>query len=171
MQLLLPPSRSVLDGGTAVSGADAPPLEYYTGTLYKAIDAGSLTPAQRRWAAEHLAIHTLDGGLVHADRWEPLQPLAAILAAGETILDLRSGEYARKVKLPAGGWSVRVVSEGDDGRRLAVSHWNKLYKGQLVGALVRERPRVSTVPGLVRWANRAGFRLEQVGDRQLEFVV
>lgn len=169
MLLLLPPSRTTRDG--AAAAPRHPPLEHYTGTLFKALDPESLTRAQRAWADERILIHSAEHGLVRSDRWEAPAPLIDLVAADGAVLDLRSKDYARRDPMPPGGWTVRVVSEGDDARRLAVSHWNKLYKGLFVGALVRHRPRTATVPGIIRWANRAGFRLERVAEGQLDLVV
>lgn len=162
--MVLPPSRTVGDDG-------APPLEWFTGTLFTAVDAGSLTRAQRAWADERILIHDGERGIVRADRWEAPPPLASLVARGDLVVDLRSKDYARRDPLPPGGWTVRVVSEGDDGRRLAISHWNKHYKGVLVAALARARPRAATLPGLLRWAAAAGFRLERVSDGHLDLVV
>lgn len=164
MLLLLPPSRTVL------SDAGLPPLRRFTGTLYKAIDVESLTPVQRAWADERILIHDAELGLVRADGTAP-PPLASLVAADPAVIDLRSKDYARRDPIPPGGWTVRVVSEGSDGRRLAISHWNKHHKGVLVGALVRARPRAATVPGLLRWAAGAGFRLERVASGELDLVV
>lgn len=169
MLLLLPPSRTTRDG--AAAAPVHPPLEHYTGTLFKAIDPASLTRAQRTWADERILIHSAEHGLVRSDRWEAPAPLLDLVAVDGAVLDLRSKDYARRDPVPADGWTVRVVSEGDDGRRLAVSHWNKLHKGLLVGALVRHRPKTATVPGIIRWANRAGFQLERVAEGQLDLVV
>lgn len=169
MLLLLPPSRTTRDG--AAAPFERSPLDRYTGTLYKALNPETLTRAQRAWADERILIHSAERGLVRSDRWDAPPPLADLVAADGAVIDLRSKDYARRDPVPVGGWTVRVVSEGDDGRRLAVSHWNKLFKGQLVGALVRERPKAETVPGLIRWANRAGFRLERVSEGQLDLVV
>lgn len=166
MLLLLPPSRTVLPDESL------PPLDRFTGTLYKAIDASALTRAQRAWADERILIHDAQRGLVRADRWEAAASgLDASVADGQLVIDLRSKDYARRDPVPPGGWTVRVVSEGEDGRRLAISHWNKLHKGVFVGALVRARPRAETLPGLLRWAAGAGFRLERVADGHLDFVV
>lgn len=169
MRLLLPPSRTTRDGAAAAQ--QHAPLAHYTGTLFKALAVDELTPEQRRWAAEHLIVHSADQGLVRVDRWESAPPLSRLIDDGLVVVDLRSGEFVRKAKLPAGGWSVRVVSEGDDGRRLAVSHWNKLHKGVLVGALVRAMPSLTTIDDLLAWSSVAGFRLETVDKFQLEFVV
>jgi len=165
VRLLLPPSRTV------AGDAATPPLARFTGTLYKAIDVGTLTRAQRAWADARILIHDADRGLVRADHWEAPAPLASLVADGELVLDLRSKEYARRDPLAAGGWTVRVASEDADGRRLAISHWNKHYKGVLVAALVRARPRAETVSGMLRWAAGAGFRLERVADGHLDLVV
>ena len=108
---------------------------------------------------------------MRVDEWRPIPALTELVASGESVVDLRSGEFVRKTRLPAGGWSVRVVSEGADGRRLAVSHWNKLHKGVLVGALVRAMPSLESVGDLLAWTEESGFRLETVGVGQLEFVV
>lgn len=89
----------------------------------------------------------------------------------DLLIDARSQEYVRLIRAPASAISLRVVSEGADGRRLAISHWNKLHKGVLARALVRDRPRVSTLPGLISWAERSGIRLERVGAQELDFVV
>ena len=44
-------------------------------------------------------------------------------------------------------------------------------KGVLIGALIRSMPTLDSVDDLLTWTDQAGFRFEQVGDRQLEFVV
>jgi hypothetical protein len=80
-------------------------------------------------------------------------------------------EYVRLIPTPASACSLRVVSEGADGRRLAISHWNKFHKGVLARGLVRDRPRVTTIGGLLAWAGRAGIRLERVGPRELDLVI
>lgn len=66
---------------------------------------------------------------------------------------------------------LRVVSEGDDGRRLAISHWNKHHKGVLAAALVRDRPRLARLEDLLTWAEQADVRLERTGERSLDLVV
>lgn len=164
MKILLPPSRTVRPDPALA------PLDRFTGTLYKAIDVEALTPAQRAWAMDHVLIHGPESGLVTANGDTP-PSLSALLAEGSLVIDLRSKEYARRDPVPPGGWTVRVVSEGDDGRRLAISHWNKLHKGIFVAALVRARPRAATLGGLLRWARGAGFHLERVADGHLDLVI
>ncbi len=167
-----------------------PALHRYTGVLYDALDIGSLTPARRRRAIERLAVASALFGLVRAaDQipayrcsgdsalpslgplpalWRPA--LAPVLAAfDELVVDLRSGSYVALGRVP-GAVTVRVVTEGPGGRRLTVSHVNKTVKGRLARALCTVPTAPSTVGKLLTVARRAGFRLEQTGERQLELV-
>jgi len=168
----------------------AAPIDHYTGTLYKALGAGDWSAAERRWALAHLLIHDKDAGIVSAGSWDPIDLLRSISerAGGERgssapearietskgaplLVDARSKEYVRLIPPPPTAVSLRVVSEGEDDRRLAISHWNKHHKGVLAAALVRDRPRVRRLSELLSWAEHAGVRLEQVGDRELDLVV
>ncbi len=89
----------------------------------------------------------------------------------ELVIDARSQEYVRLILPPATAWTLRVVSEDSEGRRLAISHWNKHHKGVLAAALVRDRPRVRRIGDLLDWASGAGIRLEATGDRSLDLVI
>ena len=165
MRLLLPPSRTVRGEAGALA-----PLDRYTGTLYKALGVDELNTAQRRYADDAILIHTAEDGLRGADGSVP-PPLAELVAVDEAVVDLRSKEYVRRDPLPAGGWTVRVVSQGEDGRRLAISHWNKHYKGVFVGALVADSPSIRTIEDLLRWAAANDHQLEPVADGELDLVV
>jgi len=168
MRFLLPPSRTV----RAEARADAPPFDRYTGVLYRALGASEWTPAERRWAARHVCVHAGEHGVVPgAGPCSPALDLNDLAASAGPLVDLRSKEYVRRAPLPDGQWTVRVVSEGADGRRLAVSHWNKYYKGVVLGALVRSRPRLTGIRSLLTWAAATGIRLEQIGPESLDLVV
>ena len=108
-------------------------------------------------------------GIVPAGSWDPLN--LGSLSEQTLLIDARSMEFVRLIPAPASAFSLRVVTQGDDGRRLAISHWNKLHKGVLARALVRHRPRVTTIAGVLSWAHRAGIQLERVGPRDLDLVV
>jgi len=115
-------------------------------------------------------VHDKERGIVPAGSWDPVEA-AALETVGGPVVDARSGEFVRRIRTPRSAWTLRVVTAGDDGRRLAVSHWNKLHKGLLVAALVRERPRIGSVRALVEWARSNALGLEVVGDRALDLVV
>ena len=163
----------------------SPPIDHYTGTLYKALGATDWSAAERRWALAHLLIHDKDAGIVAAGSWDPVDLSRAVSGSGTRgslserseskggplLIDARSKEYVRLIPAPDTAFSLRVVSEGDDGRRLAISHWNKHHKGVLARALVRDRPRIGGIASLLSWAQDAGVRLERVGDRELDLVV
>lgn len=168
MRILLPPSRGV--DATATPGA--PPLTRYNGVLFRALDTPGWGPAAWRWARETLIVHELDGGLVSEGAAPGDERLEIeVLLDDPLVLDLRSKEYQRRIPAPEGVWMLRVVSEDDSGRRLAVSHWNKHHKGVLVGAMARDRPRSRSIRGLLSWAERSGIRLERTAGRELDLVV
>ena len=143
---------------------DSAPIDHYTGVLYRALDVPAWSAAERRYGLAHLVLHDQERGLVTAGAWE--SP-----ALDGLVVDARSKEYVRRVAAPTGAWSLRVVTADDDGRRLAISHWNKHHKGVLARALVRDRPRIGSVRALLEWAADAGVRLEAVGERELDLLV
>jgi cytoplasmic iron level regulating protein YaaA (DUF328/UPF0246 family) len=173
-----------------------PALRRYTGVLYDALDPNGFSRAEWRKAGERLAVASALFGLVRAeDRipayrlsagsalpglgslaglWRPaLEPvLAELVAAGELVVDLRSGGYAGLARVP-GAVIVAVVQEDDGaaGRRVAVSHFNKAHKGRLARALVATRRHPSTVRDLLAVARAAGLRLEQTAEHRAELVV
>ncbi len=162
MKLLLPPSRAIGD-----ATGESAPIDHYVGTLYKALAVNAWTAAEREYALEQLLIHDKDRGLVRVDSWDPVDPGSL----GGFVVDARSKEYVRRAAPPACAWTLRVVSEDTEGRRLAISHWNKHHKGVLARALVRDRAKVSGVNDLVAWGTAAGFSLEVVAEGELDFLV
>lgn len=169
-----------------------PAVDRYTGVLFDALDAASLSPTSRRWLGAHVLIHSAPFGPVGA-----LDPIPAYrLGAGTSlpgvpalrrvwaeavsaaltehgprlVLDLRSEAYVALGPVPAGIPSryVRVVSEGPDGAARALNHFNKHAKGALVRRLAVERPRVSSAAGFLRWADAAGLRVRESGAGELE---
>lgn len=167
-----------------------PALERYTGVLYDGLDPGSFTPAERRFAREHLVIHSALFGLLRAGDPIPAyrcshdsrlpgmslrrlwrDPVTASLAARPgLVLDLRSEPYAA-LGPARGGFVVRVVAEDAQGRRLAISHANKHAKGRFVRELVSADRGHDTVDGLLTWAAARGIRLERGATGGLDLVV
>lgn len=158
----------------------APAIEVYDGVLYEALDAGSLTAAQRARLHEDVAIASALWGLVRpldpipayrlsgdvrlpgigrlAAAWK--EPVTSALAGGSPgpVIDLRSGAY-RFGDLPGGSVVGRVLLERD-GRRSVVSHHNKATKGRAVRALASSRKRPRTLDDAIAVLEAAGIRCE-----------
>lgn len=164
----------------------------YTGVLYDALDAASLSPEALDFAAGHLVIHSALFGLVgaadpipayrlsHDSRLEPtLKAVWGSAIARELaerpglVLDLRSEGYVALG--PASGnphaHYLHVVSEGPDGAKRALNHFNKKGKGEFTRALLAQGDDFGTVKELLEWAAASGTRLSLRGDGSLELVV
>lgn len=167
-----------------------PALRRYTGVLYDALAYESLTRAQTRRANARLAVASALFGVVRADDripayrcsgdsllpgvgsltalWRPaLEPV--LTTVDELVLDLRSGTYAQLARLP-GAVTVRVVTDAD-GKRLAVSHFNKAAKGRLARALATAPTEPASLRSVLRVARNAGLRLERTGEHSLDLVI
>jgi cytoplasmic iron level regulating protein YaaA (DUF328/UPF0246 family) len=171
-----------------------PAVDRYTGVLFDALDAPSLTGAARAFAAEHLVIHSALFGPIgaldpipayrmsHDSRLPGLSmkqhwaaPVATALGAAahddQLVLDLRSEAYVHLGPAPAGSWFVRVVAEGPDGTRRALNHFNKKGKGEFVRALLGAAIDHPDLDALLGWALDAGIRLAPGAAGELELVV
>jgi uncharacterized protein len=171
----------------------APALDRYTGVLYEALDAGSLRGASAARARARLVVGSALFGLVRAGdpvpayrlsagsalpgrptlaaRWRPLlDPVLAAVAAGETVVDLRSGSYAALGRVP-GAVTVNVLAERVDGSRAVVSHFNKAHKGRLARLLATTRAEPDDVVRLRGLLRRAGLHVEHPGGSALTLVV
>lgn len=159
-----------------------PAMDRYTGVLYDALEAESLSEGERRFAATHVVIGSALFGLLGAGDEIPAYRLshntslpglslrrhwkdviAAELDRDGLILDLRSESYAHLGTAP-GVVYVRVVSEGADGRRKALSHFNKAAKGRFTRALIQAGIVHADTESLVTWAESAGIRLERTAE-------
>ncbi|GAA1529470.1 cytoplasmic iron level regulating protein YaaA (DUF328/UPF0246 family) [Microbacterium ginsengiterrae] len=174
------------------SSPTMPAVDRYTGVLYDALDAASLSPASREWLGAHAWVHAAPFGPVGALDAIPAYRLAAgtslpgiaplkrhwsvaVRSAVEDeapafILDLRSEAYVGLGPLPDSVPSayVRVVTE--QGR--ALNHFNKKAKGTLTRALAEDRPPISTLTDLLQWAHSRDIVLRAGGDtREVELVV
>lgn len=167
-----------------------PALDRYTGVLYDALDAGSLSAPAREFAAQRVLIHSalfglvgpLDGipayrlshdsrvpGLPLRELWAA--PLAEVLSqASGLVLDLRSEGYVKLGPAPLAALRLRVVTRDASGERRALNHFNKRSKGLLTRALVEDGVDHPDVSSLCAWAGLRGFELS-VRDGALELVV
>ncbi|RVW03770.1 peroxide stress protein YaaA [Rhodococcus spongiicola] len=166
-----------------------PALERYTGVLFDALDAGSLTKAQREKALGRLAMGSALFGAVRAgdsipayrlsggsklpgfgtlqSLWKP-ELTDALLgeADGGLVVDLRSGVYRQLGAVP-GALSATVLTEQPDGTRKVVSHFNKHHKGLLARALTVTRAEPDDIEGVARVAAKAGLRVEVASGAEL----
>ncbi len=168
-----------------------PALERYTGVLYEALDAPGLSGLSRSFAGAHVLIHSALFGLVSASDPIPAyrlshnsrlpglslpklwrEPLSAVLAGiPGLVLDLRSDSYAKLGPAPEGVWRIHVVSEAADGRRTALSHFNKKAKGLFVREMILAGRDHETVDSLLGWARAERVRLEPSTAGVLDLVV
>jgi len=161
-----------------------PAVDRYTGVLYDALDASSLSAASRRWLGRHVWVHSAPFGPIGAldpipsyrlaagtslpgvaplrRHWADAVTAAIAGASPSFVLDLRSEAYVAlgPVPGPVPSAYVRVVTE--EGR--ALNHFNKKAKGMLVRALAEHTPRVATLAGLQRWASAHGTMLRAGED-------
>ena len=168
-----------------------PALDRYTGVLYDALDAGTLSESARRFANDHLVIHSALFGLLragdpipayrlaHDSRLPELklakiwpEPITAALASRSgLVLDLRSEAYVALGPAPVGSFFLRLVSDGPDGHRRALNHFNKKGKGEFVRAVLDAGTDHADVESLLSWAGETGLRLSRSGPGELELVV
>ncbi|RKW69737.1 YaaA family protein [Galactobacter caseinivorans] len=150
--------------------AVAPAHSIYSGVLYDALGFGSLTPTQRRKAAQSVVVMSGLWGAVGfgdpipayrlsmgvdlpgvgklAGWWRPrLKEALDQRAAGQLVIDCRSSTYAAAYKAPAESTVAVDVVQERGGTRKVVSHFAKHTRGQLVRHLLGLRgpgPRSAT---------------------------
>lgn len=177
------------------TSATMPAIDRYTGVLFDALDASTLSVQSRRWLGAHTWIHSAPFGLIGAmDRipsyrlaagtslpgvaalrrhWADSTTQAIADEAPSFVLDLRSEAYVALGPVPASVPSVyvRVVTDDESGSR-ALNHFNKKSKGRLVRALAESRPSVGSLAAFRTWAARHGIVVRDGADaRTLELVV
>lgn len=175
------------------SGPTMPAIERFDGVLYEGLDVSTLPSAARAFAHDHVLIASALFGLVGPDDPIPAyrlspdsrlpgtplkalwrQPVSAVLAAEPgMIIDLRSESYAALGPAPMReeSWYLRVVSEGGDGRRRALNHFNKKGKGEFTRALLLAGIDHADAASLIGWAATEGIRLDRGVDGELDLVV
>lgn len=168
-----------------------PAIDRYTGVLYDALEATSLSSPAREFASKHVVIQSALFGLLRAgdpipayrlshDSRLPGLPLGAgwrdaIARELDTLpglmLDLRSEAYVSLGPAPQRAWFLRVVTENADGTRRALNHFNKKGKGEFTRALLEAGIDHDTVDSLLHWAAASGIRLTRGDARELFLVV
>jgi cytoplasmic iron level regulating protein YaaA (DUF328/UPF0246 family) len=168
--------------------ADAPvmpAIDRYTGVLYSATGAEGWTPDQRAWAADHVFIHSALFGIISSadpipayrlsydtrlsglplkDFWlDSLGSAITEMAAGDWVLDARSGGYRDLAPIPPDVPSYYLDVVSANGGK-ALNHFNKIHKGELIAALVAQSPHVETPEAFVSWANSVGIDVRDTLD-------
>ncbi|PJJ61579.1 YaaA family protein [Compostimonas suwonensis] len=181
--------------------ATMPAIDRFTGVLFDALDAGSLTSDARELARTSVVVHSALFGLLGALDPVPAYRLSAdsrlrpgpraaprsllshwaapvtkeLAAVGGPILDLRSESYVALGPVPEGVESayVRVVTDTGDGSgtRRALNHFNKAAKGRLVRDFLMNAVDFPSIDALLDWAALAGWNLQRTSPEELELVV
>jgi cytoplasmic iron level regulating protein YaaA (DUF328/UPF0246 family) len=176
-------AEEVARNANLLSAATAPAIEVYTGVLFGALDAASLSAAAQKRLNTHVLISSALFGFL-----SPTDPIPAYRLSGDTalpgigplhsvwreplsavleqttsvILDLRSGAYAKLGPLPHAvadrSFVGRVMLE-KNGKRTVVSHHNKATKGHLVRGLMELRTMPKTEAAMVRALEGLGYTI------------
>ncbi|HEY9424238.1 MAG TPA: peroxide stress protein YaaA [Microterricola sp.] len=160
-----------------------PVIDRYTGVLYDALDAPSLSSEARAFAHRHLVVHSALLGPVAA-----LDPVPAYRMSHDSrlpelslkrhwgtsiqsqfaplpgvLLDLRSEAYTALGPLPVreGSAYLRVLSAGEDGQKRALNHFNKKSKGEFTRAVLEAGVDFASIDELLAWAPSAGLTLQR----------
>lgn len=174
----------------------SPAFSIYDGVLFDAIDLASCAPDVRARIIDQVLVQSAlfgvvgfgdaipayrcsaDSALPHLGRlgsfWRPrLERVMPQLLADELVLDLRSGTYASM-------WSPRSevrertavvkIMQLRDGRRLAVSHFNKATKGRLVRALCERASVPTSIEEAVFAIADAGYEVALVRVKDVNVI-
>ncbi|MBN9606604.1 MAG: peroxide stress protein YaaA [Actinomycetales bacterium] len=170
-----------------------PALDRFDGVLYDALAAASLAPSARERAARRVLIASALFGLVGAldpipayrlgadarlpdlrlrAHWGARLP-ALLAALPGPLLDLRSEAYRDLGPVPdrPDAAYLRVLTEGPDGRRRPLNHFNKHAKGAFTRAVLEAERGFDTLDDLVAWARGAGWNLEPGDPGELRLVI
>lgn len=165
----------------------APAREIYSGVLFNALGLTRMTDAQLKRANERILICSSLFGAVTPDDQLPAyrlsgdvtlprlgkvsaywrKHLAGVLAertADELIVDFRSSTYVSFWPLPKDtaerGATIKIWQQGDNGQRVAVSHFNKEAKGKIIRTLTTAAREPGTVEQLVEMIAAAGWSVD-----------
>jgi len=183
----------VARNAAVASSPTTPVIDRYTGVLYDALAADTLSADARGFAGRHLLVHSAllgpVGGLdlvpayrLSHDSRVPGFALKKHWAADATaalgtvpglLLDLRSEGYRDlgPVAGQPGRYFLRVVTETSAGQTRALNHFNKKAKGEFTRSLLETGVDFDTVDDLLGWAAGAGLVLRPGAPGELELVV
>lgn len=168
-------------------------LSRYTGVLFDALDAPTLSPEAWSRAERHVLVHSALFGLVRASdpipayrlshdarlpglrlakHWSP-DTTSVLSRLDGPIVDLRSESYVALGPLPDRENAVRVavVAAEADGSVRALNHFNKKGKGAFLRAVLEAGPVPASLDELCARSSALGWPLSWSGDRVLELRV
>lgn len=175
------------------SSPTMPAIDRYTGVLFDALNAATLSEQARRRAHDHVLVQSALFGLVRAADLIPAYRLShdarlpgirlarhwaspssrELTKLSGPIIDLRSAGYSALGPLPEDDRSVTVavVAADDDGAVRALNHFNKKGKGAFVRALLDAGDLPDSIDEVCVRATELGWPLRRTGGRELELRV
>ena len=175
-----------------LSSPTLPALLRFTGVLYDALSAPSLSPAAWRrlavgdalfgllMASDRIPMYRLSGNTklprpngetpTMKSRWG--QEISAALATvDEFIVDLRSGVYQQLGKVSRAA-TLRVEKRQPDGKLKVVSHFNKHYKGVAARMLAEHDGDITSARDVADVLRNAGMEIQlDAGSSELRLIV
>ena len=161
----------------------APAWQIYSGVLFEALGAHSLTSAQLKKLCELTYVQSALFGLVSLGDLIPAYRLSGdsvlpkigslpkfwALACTELlaqqsglIVDLRSGTYTKLGPLPSSANSVapKIFQRMKSGPPKVVSHHNKATKGRILRAIVQSKSKLKSIEDLAKLITELGADVE-----------
>ena len=138
-----------------MSSPTLPALLRFTGVLYDALSAPTLSPAAWR----NTKLPRPDGTPpTMKSRWGK-EISTALATVDEFIIDLRSGVYQQLGKV-SGAVTLRVEKRQPDGKLKVVSHFNKHYKGVAARVLAEHDGNVTSARDVADVLRNAGMEIQ-----------
>ena len=187
-----PTQRFEVDRNRAIRTASTmPAIDRYTGVLFEGLASETLDAGAHAWLARHVVVHSALFGLLGAGDAIPAYRLshdsrvpglalrkhwaaaiaAELSAVDGLVLDLRSEAYAHLGPRPEGSFYLRVVTDGPNGQKRALNHFNKKGKGEFVRELALAGIDHADVESLLEWAADRDIRLAHGKSGELELTV
>ena len=170
-----------------LEAATSPAADVYCGVLFEALDLHTLTKAQRQRATHSVLIQSsLFGWLglndpipayrlsghctlprlgVMSQWWK--HRLHETLREPQVTVDLRSGTYSKFWQPESDQLAqtvtikvMQLVNEGNNTRKIAVSHFNKATKGRVARDLLQSKATPTSVDQVAHILANAGWQVE-----------
>lgn len=163
----------------------APAWQVYTGVLFGALDAASLTSAQLTSLSKSTYVQSALFGLISFADVIPAYRLSGdtalpklgtitsiwgaacgrvLVNADELIIDLRSSTYVKLGPIPQDADAVvpKIFQKMPKGEPKVVSHHNKATKGRIVRAIAQSKKQVRSIEDLAKVISSLGADVELI---------